>query len=170
MTALHTRGEVKFHVVAQVIKAKLVVGAVSDISGVCGLALEVVHVVLNTTDFETEEAMDLAHPLSVTRSEIVVDRNNVNAATARERVQVRRQRGDERLALACAHLGDLALVQDDTADQLHVEMTHAGGAYACFSDDCESLRQDLVERGALTSLAFFFIRDVADCTLNTLFE
>src|ERR1044072_4780797 len=138
MATLHARREVKLHIVAQVIEAKLVVRAVRDISGVRGLALEVVHVVLNTTDFETEEAMDLAHPLGVTRSEIVVQGNDVNAAATRERIQVRRQSGDERLALAGAHLGDLALVENDAADPLHVEVTHASRAHACFPDEGES--------------------------------
>src|SRR6185369_9154750 len=109
-------------------------------------ALEVVHVVLNTTDFKTEEAMDLAHPLRVTRSEIIVDRDNVNTAATRECIQIRRQGGDERFALARAHLSDFALMQNDAADQLHVEVTHAGRAYAGFANDCESFRQNLVKR------------------------
>ena len=40
---------------------------------------------------------------------------------ARERVQVERLDGDERLALAGLHLGDVALVEDDAAHQLDVE-------------------------------------------------
>src|SRR3569832_2256818 len=139
MTTLHTGREVKLHIVAQVIKAKLVIRAVRDISGVRSLALEVVHVVLNTTDFETEESMNLAHPLVVTRSEIIVDCVNVDSSAARERIQVRRQCGDKGFALARAHLSDLALVQHDAAAQLHVEVTHAGCAHAGFPDYGESL-------------------------------
>jgi hypothetical protein len=41
-----------------------------------------------------------------------------------------RQRGDQGLALAGAHLGDLALVQHHAADQLHVEVAHAEHARA----------------------------------------
>ena len=48
MTTLHTSGEVKLHIVAQVVEAKFVVGAVGYVGGVSGLALEVVHVVLET--------------------------------------------------------------------------------------------------------------------------
>ena len=43
------------------------------------------------------------------------------------RVEVRRQRGDERLAFAGDHFGDVALVQDHAADQLHVVVAHARG-------------------------------------------
>ena len=42
-----------------------------------------------------------------------------------KRVQIRGQRGDERLSFARLHLCNFALVQDDAADQLHVEMAHA---------------------------------------------
>ena len=84
MPALHTGRKVKLHVVAQVVEAKLVVGAVSDVGGVGGLALEVVHVVLNTTDFETEEAVNLSHPFRVARGKIIVDGDDVNAAATRK--------------------------------------------------------------------------------------
>src|SRR6185503_1041150 len=170
MTTLHACCEVKLHIVPQVIETKLIVGSVSDVGGVGGLALEVVHVVLNTSDFETEEAMDLAHPLGVARSEVVVNSNYVNTTTTCKRIQVCRQSRNERLALACAHLGNFALVQDDAADQLHVEVTHARSAHACFSDDGESLRQNLIEHGALTSLSFVFVGDISDFTLHALFE
>jgi hypothetical protein len=46
-------------------------------------------------------------------------------ALAGERVEIDRQRRDQRLAFAGLHLGDLALVQDHAADQLHVEMALA---------------------------------------------
>src|SRR6185503_13022475 len=91
MTTLHACCEVKLHIVPQVIETKLIVGSVSDVGGVGGLALEVVHVVLNTSDFETEEAMDLAHPLGVARSEVVVNSNYVNTTTTCKRIQVCRQ-------------------------------------------------------------------------------
>ena len=45
-------------------------------------------------------------------------------AAAGERVEINRQGGDERLAFAGGHFGDLALVQGDAADELHVERNH----------------------------------------------
>jgi hypothetical protein len=44
---------------------------------------------------------------------------------AGKRVQIDRQGGDERLAFAGLHLGDLALMQHHAADQLNVEMALA---------------------------------------------
>src|SRR5207344_361696 len=63
------------------------------------------------------------HPLRVAASEVVVDRDEVDAF-AGEGVQIQRHGGDEGLALAGRHLGDLALVQNDTADHLHVVRHH----------------------------------------------
>ena len=96
-------------------------------------------------DGEAEEAVDLAHPLGVALGQIVVDRDDVDAA-AGERVEVAGKRGDEGLAFAGLHLGDLAGVQDDAADELDVEVAHADGALAGLTDDGEGLGQDGVER------------------------
>jgi hypothetical protein len=56
-----------------------------------------------------------------------------------ERVEVRRQRGHQRLALAGGHLGDRALVQHHAADQLHVEVPHARAGAARLAADRERL-------------------------------
>ena len=61
---------------------------------------------------EPEEVEDRAHPLRVAASEVVVDRDDVDAL-AGDRVQDRGERRDEGLALAGAHLRDLALVEHD---------------------------------------------------------
>ena len=68
------------------------------------------------------------------------------SALAEQGVQIERQRGDERLAFARLHLGDLALVQDDAADKLHVEMALANGAHRGLAHDREGFRQQVVER------------------------
>ncbi len=91
--------------------------------------------------------MDAPHPFRVALGEVVVHRDDVHAL-AFEGVQVRRQRRHQRLALAGAHLRDLALVQRDAADQLHVEVPHRQRALARLADDREGLRQDRVERRA----------------------
>ena len=125
------------HVVAQVVEAELVVRAVGDV-GVVGLAagarLEVLHVldvvlllprveerllVLEHAEREAERVEDGAVPLRVALGQVVVDGDEVRAL-AFERVEVERQGGGERLAFAGLQLGDLALVQDDAADELDV--------------------------------------------------
>ena len=62
-----------------------------------------------------------------------------------ERVEVRRQRGDEGLALTGLHLGDVALVQRRATHDLHVEVTLAEGALGRLADRGERLGQQVVE-------------------------
>ena len=125
MAALHAVLDVELHVVAQVVEAELVVGAVGDVGGVGGAALVVVEVVDDDADGEAEELVDLAHPLGVALGQVVVDGDDVDAV-AGERVEVAGERGDEGFAFAGLHLGDLALVEDHAADELDVEVAHAG--------------------------------------------
>ena len=132
------------HVVAQVVEAELVVGAVGDVGGVGRAALVVVEAVDDDADGQAEEAVDLAHPLGVAAGEVVVDGDDVDAL-AGERVEIDRQRGDQRLALAGLHLGDGALVQHHAADQLHVEMALAERALGGLAHGGEGGHQEVVE-------------------------
>ena len=104
-------------------------------------------------DGEAEELVDLAHPFGVALGEVVVDGDDVDAA-AGERVEIDRQRGDQRLAFAGLHLGDLAFVQHHAADQLHVEMALAERALAGLAHGGEGRHQDVVERRRPRRAAF----------------
>ena len=101
-------GKLELHVVAQVVEAELVVGAVGDVGPVGHLALLVVQLVLDDADPHAQEAVEAAHPLRVAAGQVVVDGDDVDAL-AGERVEVGGQGGDQRLALAGLHLGDLPL-------------------------------------------------------------
>ena len=140
MPALDVVREIELHVVAQVVEAELVVGAVGDVAGVGDLALGVVEIVLDDADGHPEEAVDLAHPLRVASGQVVVHGDDVDAL-ALERVEIGRQRRDERLAFAGLHLGDPALVKNGAADQLDVEVPHAQHAAAGLANDGEGFRQ-----------------------------
>ena len=147
VAALDVLRQLELHVVAQVVEPELVVGAVGDVAAVGGLALGVVQVVLDDADRHAEEAVDAAHPLGVAPRQVVVDRDDVDAF-AGEGVEIRGQRGDERLAFARLHFGDPALVQDHAADELHVEVPHVEHAAPGFADDGEGFGQHGVERFA----------------------
>ena len=139
------------HVVAQIVEAELVVGAVGDVAVVGLLALLVVEPVHDGADGEAEEAVDLPHPFGVALGQVVVDGDHVHAA-ARQRVEIDRERGDQGLAFAGLHLGDLAFVQDHAADQLHVEMALAERALGRLAAGGEGGHQNVVERGAVGDL------------------
>ena len=148
VAALHHLGLVDGHVVAQVVKAHLVVRAVGDVGRVGLLALGARHVVHDQADAQAEEAVDLAHPLAVAAGEVIVDGDDVHAL-AGERVEVRRQDGDEGLAFAGLHFGDAALVQHDAADELHAKRLHAQHAPRGLARRGKRLRQQVVERLAV---------------------
>ena len=89
--------------------------------------------------------VDRAHPVGVALGQVVVDRDDVHAL-AGQRIEVGGQRRDQRLALAGAHLGDLALVQHHAADQLHVEVAQAERAARGLAHHGKGLGQQVVER------------------------
>src|SRR5205807_9927400 len=95
-------------------------------------------------DAEAKHVIDRPHPACVTTGQVVVDGHQVDAL-AGERVQVERQAGDEGLALARLHFGDLALVQDHASYELDVEVPQADGPAAGLATDGEGLDQQLVE-------------------------
>ena len=143
--ALHLLLDADDHVVAQVVEAELVVRAVGDVAVVLRALLVGRRVVGDDrADLQAEEPVDPAHPLGVALGEVVVDRDEVHAA-AGERVQVRRQRRDERLALAGLHLRDPAEVQGGAAHDLHVEVALAEHPLAGLADGGEGLGQQVVE-------------------------
>ena len=82
--------------------------------------------------------------MGVAPGEVVVDGDDVDAA-AGERVEDRRPRRDEGLALAGLHLGDPALVEHDAAHELDVVVAHPEGPLHRLAAGGEHLGQGLVE-------------------------
>ena len=77
----------------------------------------------DAADAKPEKLVDGTHPLAVSLGEVVIDGHEVHTAPG-QGVQVNRQRGDERLAFAGGHLGNVALVQRHAADELHIVRDH----------------------------------------------
>ena len=156
----HLLGGLGHAVVAQVVEAELAVGAVGDVAEVLLAALGGVHGVLDAAHGEAEVLVEVAHPGRVAAGEVVVHRDELHVLPG-ESVEVEREGGDERLALAGLHLRDLALMEDNAADELAVERHHVpcervpahlgGGAKemsACVLHEREGLGEDVVERFA----------------------
>ena len=150
--AVHHLPALVLHVVAQVIEAEFVVGRVGDVGKIGFAALVLVEVGHDHPDGEPEEAVDLPHPVGIAPGEVIVDRDDMHAL-AFERVEIDRQRRHQGLALAGLHLGDLAAMEHDAADHLHVEMAHAERALRCLADGGECLGQKVVQRLATVETA-----------------
>ena len=163
VAALDLVGDFELHVVAEVVEAELVVGAVGDVGGVGFAALLIGEVVDDDADGESEEAVDLAHPFGVALGEVIVDGDDVDAV-AGEGVEVAREGGDEGFAFARLHLGDLALVEGHAADHLDVEVAHADDAAAGLANDGEGFGEELVEDGFFGGDTGFVVRNAFDCS------
>ena len=79
MTALHALVRTRDHVVAQVVKAELAVGAIGDVGEVGIAPLDRIHVVLQAASAHAQALVDSAHPLAVAPGEVVVHGDNVDA-------------------------------------------------------------------------------------------
>ena len=124
MPALHQFLRRAAHIVAQVVEAELVVGSVSDI-GQVSLASRLAAglVLVDAIHFKAVELEEHPHPFRVTLGQVVVDRHHMDALPG-QRVEVNRQGFDQGLTFPGAHFGNLALMQHDTADKLHIVMHH----------------------------------------------
>ena len=148
---LHHVGLVGHHVVAQVVKAELIVGAVGDIGIVGGPAGIAVHALYDQANGQPQPAVELAHPLAVALGQIVVNGNNVHPL-AGQGVQVGGQGSHKGLALTGLHLGNIAAVQGNAAGHLHREVLHAQHTPCSLAADGKGIRQDVVQRFALGQL------------------
>ena len=144
MTPLHQLLLVNGHVVPQVVKAQLVVGAVGDIGGVGIPALTTLHTGDHQTHAQTHVAVDLAHPLGVTLGQVFVDGDHMDTL-AGQGVEVAGQNGHQGLAFTGAHLGDPALVQNDAAHELHRVGAHTQHPVGGLPDGGEGLRQNVIQ-------------------------
>ena len=95
-------------------------------------------------DAHSKHVEDRPHPARVSASEVVVDRDQVHAF-ARERIQIEGKARDQRLAFAGLHLGDLALVQDDSSHQLHVEVAQSDAPAARLTAESERVDEQVLE-------------------------
>ena len=135
----------RLHVVAQVIEAELVIRAVGDVARVHLLALGGVHLRLDGPHRHPQSLKQRAHPLGVAAGQVVVDRHHVHATTVKS-VQIGGQGGDQGLAFAGDHFGDIAAVQNHAAHQLDVEVAHVQITAARLAGRRERLGQEVVER------------------------
>ena len=135
------------HVVAQVVEAVFVVGAIGDIGSV-GFTLrrrrQAGHVDANR---HAQEFKQRAVIFGVTLRQIVVDGHHVNAF-AGQRIEVGRQGRGQGFTFTGTHLGDAAIVKHHTAQQLDVEVAHAEYALTGFANDGESFRDQAFQRFA----------------------
>ncbi len=143
------------HVVAQVVKAEFVVGAIRDIGGVSRLLFVMLHLRQIDAGGQSQPAVQLAHPVSIALRQVIIDGDDMHALP-RQGIQVDSERRHERLAFTGAHFSDLAVVQHHTANQLDVEVAHFQHTPAGFATHSEYFRQNIVQRRAVSDARLEF--------------
>ena len=78
---------------------------------------------VDAVDGESVEHVERPHPFRVTLGQIVVDGDHVHTV-AGQGVEEHGQGGHEGLTFTRCHLGNLTLMQGDTAEELHVVVHH----------------------------------------------
>ena len=141
---LHQLLLVNGHVVPQVVKAQLVVGAVGDVGGIGLPPLGGGHARDNQAHGQTHILIDLAHPLGVTGGQVIVYRHHVDAPPG-EGIEVAGQDGNQGLAFAGFHLGDSALMEDDAAHELHRIGAHPQHPAGCLGNGGKGLGKQGVQ-------------------------
>ncbi len=136
------------HVVPQIVKAHLVVGAIGDVAGIGGLLGLRVHACDGQAHSEAHKVEDSCHHLPLVLGQVLVDRDNMHPF-AREGVEVGGQGQGKGFALAGFHLSDAALVQDNAALNLHREQALGEHPVHGLPAGCESLGEDVVQGLAL---------------------
>ncbi len=111
------------HVVPQVIEAKFVVGTIGNVPAVYISPLVIVNLIQDRTEGKPQPLVNLAHPLRISLSQIIIHSNNVDTA-AGKRIEIDRHCRRKRLPLSGLHLRNLASVKDYCADELHVIRNH----------------------------------------------
>ena len=145
MSALNSVFFVDYHIIAKIIKAKLVIGTVGYISVVCLLLLSIRHSVNNKSDRKSHETIELTHPLGVTLCKIIINGYDMNAFS-RKRVKICRKGRNEGLTFTRFHFTDTSLMKHDTTDYLNGEMAHTEYAVACLSASGKGFGKNIVKR------------------------
>ena len=137
-------GQISLHVVAQVVEPQFVVGGIGDVGGVSALFLGFGLLRIDDPGGQPQLGIDLAHPFGVALGQIVVDRHDMHAL-ARQRVQIGRKGRHQRLAFTGFHLGDIALMQENPAHQLHIKRPQAQRAFRGFAAIGKGFGQQIIQ-------------------------
>ena len=155
MLALNSLLLINYHVITQVIKAKLVIGAIGYIRIIRRFFLVMIQAVDNETHRKTHKAVNLAHPLGVTLGKIIVDRNDMNALT-RKRIKVCRKCCNESFTFTCFHFTYTSLMQNDTAQYLNGEMAHSEHSVTRLTASGKCLGKNIIKRLPFCQALFKF--------------
>ena len=110
-------------IISKIVEAKFGSSTIGDITVVHFPAFLRIHTILNTSYRKSKKTKEVAHPLRVSSSEIVVNGDKL-AVTACKSIQVERTSRNERLSLPSGHFSNALFVQSDAPDELDIVVHH----------------------------------------------
>jgi hypothetical protein len=161
---VHLTTRVEAEPVAQEVEPGLLDREIRDVAAVDPLPLSRGEPLRHGGDGKPEPLVDRPHPSGVPAGEVVVERQDVHPA-AGERVQGHRRHRRQGLALAGLHLHELALVQADAGEHLHVVGPLAQHPAGRLAHEGEPVREEGVERCVVTDLAAQGARPLAELSV-----
>src|SRR3990170_2966202 len=123
--------------------------------------VKIARLMLYDANGKAEGMVDRSHPVGVPLGQVIVHRDEVRALTG-QGVQVQREGGHKGLSLAGLHLRYLALVKDEAAYELDIEMAHLKAPPGHFPYRGKGLGQKVVEGLAPGKLLFELCRKLTE--------
>ncbi len=142
---LDQAGRVVHRVVPEEVEARLLGRDVGDVGRVGPAPLVAAHVLIDEADLEAEKAVDGPHPFGIAAGQVVVGREDVDAAPG-QGAEHRRRHGHQCLAFARGELHEPSLVKGDAGGELDVERAQANRAGGDFARQREDLGLEVVQR------------------------
>ena len=143
--ALYYAGFIDGHVVTQIVETELVVGTIGDVGIVGMLTFFLFHGLQNHSHVKTQELVYFSHPFGVALCQVVVNGNDVHTFPC-QRIQIRRHRSHQRFTFTGLHLGNAALMQNDSTDDLNGVRFHAQHSPCRLTHRGKRLRQQRIQR------------------------
>ena len=124
MGALHHFFGRHTHIVAQVVEAEFAVRTESDVAIIGSAAFFGIGLCfVDTSHADAVEHVERSHPFRVALGKVVVHGHHVHTV-ATERIEKHGKRTHEGFTFTGSHFGDFALVEHDTANELHIVVNH----------------------------------------------
>ena len=147
------------HVITQIVETELIVRTEGDICLISlTTCLRVGLVLVDTINTQTMEHIERSHPFRVTLCQIVVHGHHVYTV-ASQGIQEDGEGSHEGLTFTSRHLGNLALMEYGTTEELHVIVDHfplqivTAGSPVVMIDSLVAINRDKVFLGISSQLA-----------------
>ena len=132
------------HIVAQIIKPKLIIRRIGDITGIGRRFFIIGLLRVNNPRGQAQSPIDFRHPLRIAARQIIVDRNDMHTLPGQS-IKIGRESGHQGFTLTSFHLCDIALMQEYAAHQLYIKGAQTQGALSGLAAIGKGLWQQAVQ-------------------------